>query len=104
MPNRNKLVKRPQARSSPSRPFPQPIHFRVPPQYLQHAHDVAAKLGKNQQVQYVLRSIKKSLHHGGMKYLSPDEEQQVFDQVSQSLASSPSVLEEIAKLQNQQIL
>jgi len=72
----------------------------MPAQYQAPSNAAAAKLRQNPQVAYVLAQVKKSLHHGGEKPLTPDEESAIFDEVSKMLLSSPTMLEELRKMQS----
>jgi hypothetical protein len=71
-----------------------PIYSKLPTQYRNVAVAVAKRLHQNPQVSYVLAQLRKSLHHSGNAgALSPEQEQELFDGVAQTLMASPSVLQ-----------
>jgi hypothetical protein len=72
----------------------------MPPQYLSGSVAVAQKLKQDPQVSYVLAQLRKSLHRSGLagRLLGPDDEQAIFDEVSQTLMQSPSVLDALQQI------
>jgi len=78
----------------------QPRYLRLPETLMHSSVKIARRLPQNPQVKYVLAQMKKSFHRAGTAgALTPQQEQDLFNQVAQQLLASPSVLQELQRMQ-----
>lgn len=80
------------APSQPDRQFPVSEGSPTSPVNLQAMGQLARRIAQDPRVAYLLASVKKALHHGGDRPLSPENEKALLQQITEQLMSNPDVL------------